>query len=242
VDEQRPSGRATPLKESLLLLLPWAALSPWVWGPSLLHNFAWPIWLAALLLPCCFIGCKLAFSAGFEACPFVDDLLLARKSSGRFWVSLRNLATVVILQLAMNKVVFFVAFGKLWVWMSGTLTGSRTGDVLVLIEGALTEEMIFRLFLMSALIWLIERTAKYRGPASARKVFWLANSFQALLFGIAHLSEGDTLTPWAPWYLRILAAPQTWGGVLLGYLFRYNGVETAIAAHAVGDILFVLLP
>jgi membrane protease YdiL (CAAX protease family) len=98
------------------------------------------------------------------------------------------------------------------------------------------EELLFRLGLMTLFVWLGARMSRTRPPGV--RVFWTANFMAALLFGLVHLTN-----------LVGLGIPITFGailcvlpgngmaGMVFGWLYWRRGLETAMLAHFVADVV-----
>lgn len=107
--------------------------------------------------------------------------------------------------------------------------------------GGLTEELLLRWGLMTALAWLAWRfLQRRRGPAATGFV-WLAIAVSALVFAAGHL-------PAAAFLLGTLDGPvvafvigvNTAFGLLFGYLYWRHGLEAAMIAHAVAHAVSFL--
>ena len=106
--------------------------------------------------------------------------------------------------------------------------------------GGIVEETMFRLFLMSLLVWLATRIWK---PSPA--IYWSACVIAAILFGVAHLPNWSAISsaPVNPYIAASIIAANAVCGIAFGWLFWRRGLEHAIVAHFSTDIvLHVLLP
>ena len=115
---------------------------------------------------------------------------------------------------------------------------------LAAISAGITEETIFRLFGLSLLAWLGGLLFHDSDGRPTLAVLWTANILFALAFGAAHLPGAATLG----WPINTLIVTRTLvlngiGGIILGWLFWTFGLETAMLAHFLTDvILYTLLP
>jgi membrane protease YdiL (CAAX protease family) len=103
-------------------------------------------------------------------------------------------------------------------------------------SAGVTEELLFRLGLMTLFVWLGAKMSRSRPPGAW--VFWTANFMAALLFGLVHLTN-----------LVGLGIPITFGailcvlpgngmaGMVFGWLYWRRGLETAMLAHFVADVV-----
>lgn len=115
---------------------------------------------------------------------------------------------------------------------------------LAAVSAGITEETIFRLFGLSLLAWLGGLLFQDSDGRPKLTVLWTANILFAFAFGAAHLSGAATLG----WPINTLIVTRTLvlngiGGLILGWLFWTFGLETAMLAHFLTDvILYTLLP
>ncbi|HVB79252.1 MAG TPA: CPBP family intramembrane glutamic endopeptidase [Candidatus Binataceae bacterium] len=98
------------------------------------------------------------------------------------------------------------------------------------------EEIHFRLFLMTALVWLI--TKLLRAPAGKLGAggWWTAIAIQGLLFGAIHAATGEGTLWWEPRAVQMLLEPRAVAGIVLGYVYWRWGLETSILAHVFADL------
>ena len=103
--------------------------------------------------------------------------------------------------------------------------------------GGIGEEILLRLFVMSALAYVLTRVLRRPASPLAPGPFWGANIAAALLFGLGHLPATAALAPLTTaLVLRalVLNGPL---GVMFGYLFWKRNLETAMVAHFMADIV-----
>lgn len=103
------------------------------------------------------------------------------------------------------------------------------------VGAALSEEMVYRLGLISVLIWLVVRARPDARPRGVL-LLWLPIALVGLLFGYVHVAENIEAVQLGGPIVSTLIAPQTWAGVVFGYLFCVYGLEAAIVCHAVTDL------
>jgi membrane protease YdiL (CAAX protease family) len=116
---------------------------------------------------------------------------------------------------------------------------SWTLGLLASLYGAINEEVLIRLLLMSSVVWCIQKITR----STQESTYWIAIIVTTLLFGAGHLPAafkvlGDTYAV----MIQILLLNGI-AGVVFGYLFwRYN-LMAAMLAHFVADIIIhVLIP
>jgi len=108
--------------------------------------------------------------------------------------------------------------------------------VVIAFDSAVLEEIIFRLFLLSSLVWIVSKIWQLQKPPTP-EIFWAINALIAIGFGIAHLPQWSAITPLTPLVILIVVFLNSFGGVTFGYLFYANGLEAAIVAHFAADVM-----
>jgi hypothetical protein len=103
--------------------------------------------------------------------------------------------------------------------------------VVALVAAPLMEEVAVRLFLMSAIAWVVSRLT--RNPSA---VFATALCGSSLVFALLHLGRpfpGDEVV--ANYYRLALVTKYTLAGLPLGWVFWRFGLPYAMVCHAVGN-------
>jgi hypothetical protein len=108
--------------------------------------------------------------------------------------------------------------------------------VVIAFDSAVLEEIIFRLFLLSLLVWIVSKIWQIQKPPTPG-IFWIINLLIAIGFGIAHLPQWSAITPLTPLVILTIVLLNSIGGLTFGHLFYTNGLEGAIVAHFVADIM-----
>ena len=111
-----------------------------------------------------------------------------------------------------------------------------------MLYGGITEELLLRWGLMTALVWLAWRFLQGRQGTVRGGFVWLAIVVSALIFGLGHLPLAYALvgTMDASIVLFVTGA-NTIFGVLFGWLFWRSGLESAMIAHAVAHAVSELI-
>lgn len=104
--------------------------------------------------------------------------------------------------------------------------------------GGIAEELWMRLFLMTLLVWIVE---KVKGVQPRDAVYWNAIIAAALLFGAGHLPAASHV-----WGLDAMVVARTvllnaLAGVAFGWLYWKRGLEMAIVGHFAADIVLHVL-
>ena len=106
-----------------------------------------------------------------------------------------------------------------------------------LFAGPITEEVAFRLFVMSGIAWLV-----YRATKSARVAFVVALIGSAVVFAFPHLERPMPDDPMlADVYRAALLTKYTLLGVPLGWVFWRWGLPYAILCHSAANATHMVL-
>jgi Type II CAAX prenyl endopeptidase Rce1-like len=111
---------------------------------------------------------------------------------------------------------------------------------LAAISAGIAEELQFRFGLLTLFAWVLTRLAGMTRPGAI--ILWTANVLAAVAFALAHIPNavllGMTVTPGL---LVIILASNGFAGLFFGWLFWRFGLESAMLAHVVLDIVFKVL-
>ncbi len=111
--------------------------------------------------------------------------------------------------------------------------------VLACLYGAITEELLLRLLIMSLLAiplrWLFQRH-KPTEPLSPLAL-WIANLAAALLFGIGHLPAAKAILPLSGLLISRTILLNGVVGLVCGWLYARRGLELAMIAHGAADVV-----
>ena len=120
-------------------------------------------------------------------------------------------------------------------------TPSEGVGILSALYGAIDEEILLRLGLMTVLVWVITRVT--RTSTSSGWQFWAANFISALLFGLGHPPATSVLLPLTPLVVSRAVLLNGLAGVVFGWLYWRRGLLSAMAAHFASDVvLHVIAP
>jgi len=104
-------------------------------------------------------------------------------------------------------------------------------DLVGSLGAGIFEELVFRLGLMSLLVWMwLRATAAFRLPQALGGV--LAVVVSAVLFSLHHHLRED--------FDRGVFLFRTMAGVLLGFLFWFRGFGVCVYTHAIYDVYYFL--
>lgn len=204
-------------------------------------------WTVSILpLGLLLIGCFLHRRSGLPALPLVKWLVTPRQYRGPRPSVWRPGFIAAIITLAI------LALGSLLEGMlhrqAPLFTRLASGDVphaLLLhvvaiapvgaLAAGLNEEALFRFAVMSILMGLLSFAYRSGGHRSSAIAFWIVNIVQAVYFGYGHVASGIVASSVGGIVLQTVTASQTWAGLVLGYVYRRWGLETAMFTHFVAD-------
>ena len=112
--------------------------------------------------------------------------------------------------------------------------------VLAPLYGGFVEELFFRLFLMTFIIWIASRFTKGK---PTKVGIWIAIIISAVIFGLGHLGITSNMTAiTAAVVIRAVLLNGTLS-IIYGLFYWKKGLETAMIAHASTDVvLHILIP
>lgn len=112
------------------------------------------------------------------------------------------------------------------VWWLGILGSLGAG---------ITEETIFRLFLVTFVLWLFSRFRKRKNLTNSAN--WTAIIIASLIFGLLHYGvAASTYEMTLGLFLGMLLINGI-GGITFGVLFLFRGLEFAMIAHFIADVM-----
>jgi hypothetical protein len=110
---------------------------------------------------------------------------------------------------------------------------------LVCVYGGINEEVLMRLFLLSLVLWLLQKLTR-RAARESAAVFWAGNVVVALLFGAAYLPAAAAFVPLTPFVAATILLVKGASGLVFGHLCWRRGLEAAMLAHFISDVLLHL--
>ncbi|HEV2298505.1 MAG TPA: CPBP family intramembrane glutamic endopeptidase [Candidatus Acidoferrales bacterium] len=183
---------------------------------------------------------------GLPAAPWLERALYRTRHHGekQIWLRgvLQGLAYFALIGIAMVVVAQFGVSSPLATKLNfSSLPQGTAGELLLhypgaVVGAALSEEVLFRFGYISILAWLTWMVVPRKGGWKAFG-FWLPIVLQALLFGWGHVHEGLLQLAAGGALLQVIIAPQTWSGIVFGYLYSKYGLEASMALHAATDVI-----
>lgn len=192
---------------------------------------------AILLALAVWSGVALAPMAGFRA-PAFEAAVSARAIAS----ALRPQLVPGLIAGALGGVALFTAGGYASPAALAAVQQRFTLPILArVLYGGITEELLLRWGLMTALVWLAWRLLQH-GRSTPRDVYiWFAIAASALLFGAGHLPAAAMLVgELTGGIVLFVVGVNAAFGVLFGYLFWRYGLEAAMIAHITTHVVSYL--
>lgn len=104
--------------------------------------------------------------------------------------------------------------------------------LLGILYGGITEELLLRWGLMSLFVWLGWRVFQRGAGAPHPAIVWTAIFLAAILFGVGHLPAMASMVVLTPLIIVRTILLNALGGIVFGWLFWRNNLETAMVSHA----------
>ena len=108
--------------------------------------------------------------------------------------------------------------------------------VLVAFSAGISEEIMFRLGLMSFIIAIIQFLNKVDNPTS--KMVWSGIIISAMVFGLMHLPLSKNFVELTPFSIGVTMVGNLITGSTFGWIFWKRGLLVAIVSHIVFDLVF----
>lgn len=113
---------------------------------------------------------------------------------------------------------------------------SKPFYVLVSFSAGITEEIMFRLGLMSAIITAVQFLNNIEFPSD--KMIWTGILISALFFGLIHLPLSKNFVELTPFTIGVTMIGNLITGTTFGWIFWKRGLLIAILSHIVFDLVF----
>ena len=227
--------------------LPGVIAVAWLGLPEILAGKALPvpIWLLSLgsgiqtsllLAVAAFAGARLAPGVGLQA-PALSALAESRAPWGALG---KQLVPGLCGGLLGGALLWTIS--RLAADVAAPLQGVVLPAIVRILYGGVTEEVLVRWGLMSAMAWVLWRVAQRDRSKPSSWIFWAAIAGSALLFGMAHLPAAFAMAgaPSASLVVYIVGANAAFG-LVAGYLFWRHGLEAAMIAHLLAHAVLMAL-
>ena len=186
--------------------------------------------------PAAFLGLRAAAAASLPGAPLVTRLAggSAMAPAGSHFGLAAVLGIVAgIAMVALDLTLFQhgVALKPDPLGTSSFWTGLLSG----ILYGGVNEELLYRLFIVSALVFLGMRVAG-AGERLRPVIVWSAIVVAALAFGAAHLGFTSLLAGLTPVLILRALLLNAVIGLVCGWIYVRHGLECAITAHALSHV------
>ncbi len=184
------------------------------------------------------LGLLIAHQIGLGA-PLVEGLLAGKDVSAQ---AVALLAPALILGIASAAALLILEITVFWPRLPGAMRDhvpipALWKRLLASFYGAIVEEILLRLILLSLLAWLIGFAWHLPGGQPTPGAFWLANIIAAVVFGLGHLPATAALVKLTPVLIGRAILLNGVLGIAAGYLFVRYGLEAAMLAHFAADLV-----
>ncbi|HNJ03498.1 MAG TPA: CPBP family glutamic-type intramembrane protease [Leptospiraceae bacterium] len=147
-----------------------------------------------------------------------------------------------VLIVALDVYVFQPALGgAIGVKLPGRANPAAWKGFLASFYGGINEEILLRLCLLSFLAWVGGFLLRGQNGKPAISAFWTANVVAAILFGLGHLPATSMILPVTPLVVLRAVVLNGLAGIAFGYLYFRFGLESAMLAHFIADIVLHVL-
>jgi membrane protease YdiL (CAAX protease family) len=113
--------------------------------------------------------------------------------------------------------------------------------LVIIYVAAVSEELVFRLLLLSLIAGLTTRGIVRSELAPGRRIVWVANGLSALAFAGVHLPSWTAMGHLSAGLALLVLALNGLGGVVLGEVFVRRGIVAAMWTHAGADCAIQLI-
>jgi membrane protease YdiL (CAAX protease family) len=105
------------------------------------------------------------------------------------------------------------------------------------VGAGITEEIWFRLALMSGICWVCFRMMK---QTEGFALIWLANGLAAIVFAAFHLPGNAAIAPLTTPVIMLGMLTRVPAGIVFGWLYWRHGLLAAMIGHMISDVVMVL--
>jgi membrane protease YdiL (CAAX protease family) len=141
---------------------------------------------------------------------------------------------------------FVIVFSLLYVPFPDILRQSGLSvpfwqDVLAIFYGGIGEEVLFRLFVMTLLVWITFKIKKTASGTPTTAGIWISIVISAVLFGLGHLPAASAYVSINTMTITEAIVNNGVIGIICGWLYWKKGLESAMIAHFSSDVVLHLI-
>jgi membrane protease YdiL (CAAX protease family) len=107
--------------------------------------------------------------------------------------------------------------------------------------GGIAEEVLLRLFLVSLFVWITFKIKKTKDGHPTNFGIWLSITLAAIVFGLGHLPVTSQITALTGIVVIRAIVLNGIGGIIFGWLYWKKGLESAMIAHFLADIVLHII-
>jgi membrane protease YdiL (CAAX protease family) len=149
---------------------------------------------------------------------------------------------IIVLDVVIFGPLLQAEFQNLHVILPETANPPAWQGFLASFYGGIVEEVLLRLFLMTALAFLGSLVFRDSEGRPTGTVLWSANILAAIIFGLGHLPTALAIgVPLTTLFITRTVVLNGLGGVVFGWLYWTRGLESAMVAHFSTDIVLHVL-
>jgi len=190
-----------------------------------------------------FFGLFLGKKVGLGA-PIMEDWLQKESTGKNLWPILKISIVLGVLVGVSLFVLDRSAFGHFIEPVSALQEKAPLWQrILVSFYGGIGEEVFLRLFIMTLIIWIMQRLLRRKDSKFEALAAWSSIIIVSVVFGLGHLPMTSTFTTITPLVVIRAIVLNGIAGIVFGWLYWKKGLEAAIISHFSTDIvLHVILP
>lgn len=113
---------------------------------------------------------------------------------------------------------------------------SKPFYALVSLSAGITEEIMFRLGLMSLIVTVLLFIRQAEEPSN--KIVWISILISAVFFGLIHLPLSKNFVALTPFTISVTMIGNLITGSVFGWIFWKRGLLVAILSHTIFDLVF----
>jgi len=185
-----------------------------------------------------FIGLFLNKKVGF-ATPIISSWLVGESISKK-----TKSVAIVSIKFGVLSGLLIIGFDYLFNFFIEPIAAASTPlwqGFLAAFYGGIGEEILLRLFFVTLLVWIMWRFSRSNDVKPSTTTIWVAIVSAAIIFGLGHLPATAVLTTITPLIILRAVLLNGIGGVIFGWLYWKKGLEAAIIAHFITDIVLLVI-
>ncbi len=189
----------------------------------------------AFLAVMIFLGLRLGQKIGLGA-PLINADLKKEPVGDKIKEILKIAPLLGIISGALVFAFDLVVFAPLITPSTAPIVPSFASRVLAVFYGGIYEELFLRLFILTAITWLVWTIKKKEDGAPYTWTMWVGIILSALVFGLLHLSTTALVMELTSIVIIRAVILNGIPGVIFGWLYWKQVIESAIVSHIFADL------